>query len=203
MGKASFDDLLLAFRSALLDAQEALGRKSEEAQRLEAEGFEGGQAPALRFAIPKIGSEDGQYEVLTLPVSSFRRQCRPQVTMLSLSFECELNEEWFPCVARVFRVVVGPGGAMLPKKAKRRKMQVIFHGSDSPCGEVRLEGDVLMRLPEAAGAGEGRPAPKAKQSLLARAATLFRKLWPQHGYAMTVEQSMRVRQILAHSTQRS
>lgn len=203
MGKASFDDLLLAFRSALLDAQQALGRQCEEAQRLGAEGSEGGQAPALCFAVPKIGSEDGQYEMLTLPVSSFRHQCRTQITMLSLSFECGLNEEWFPGVARVFRVVVVPCDAMLPKKTKRRKMQVIFHGADSPCGEVRLEGDVLMRLPEPAGTDEASDAPKAKPSLLARVATLFRKLWPQRGYAMTVEQSMQVRQILAHSTQRS
>jgi hypothetical protein len=193
MGMASFDDLLSAFRSALLDAQEALRQRSE------AKGQNEGQAPALTFAVPRAGVGDGQEELLTLPLSSFRQQPRPRVTMLSCSFSCELEEERFPGMARVFRVVIGPPDRLLSRKKTPRRMQVIFHGADSPFGEVLLDGDVLMRLPGHVEAGGGRDVIKAKPPLLARVAKLFRNLWPRPGYAMTVEQSMRVRRILAHS----
>jgi hypothetical protein len=196
MEKASFDDLLQAFQSALADAQEGLRLRAE------GKGADEGQASALTFAVPRAGSGDGQDELLTLPVSSFRHQRRPHISLLSYAFECALEEERFPGMERVFRVVIGPEDTLLHRKKTRRTMQVIFHGSDSPCGEVRLDGDVLMRLPEHVEAGDDRDVSKAKPSLLARAAKLIRSLWPQHGYAMTVEQSLRVRQILAHSAQR-
>ncbi len=193
MEMASFDDLLLAFRSALLDAQEALRQRSE------AKGQDEGQASALTFAVPRAGTGNARDELLTLPLSSFRQQPRPRVTMLSYSFACALEEERFPGMARVFRVVIGPSDRLLSRKKTPRRMQVIFHGTDSPCGEVLLDGDVLMRLPGHVEAGGGRDVIKAKPPLLARVAKLFRNLWPRPGYAMTVEQSMRVRRILAHS----
>jgi len=204
MEKVSFDELLQAVHSALVTAQQSLKSRREQARegRDGAKGSEEGHASVFTFAVPRLGSEGDQYETLTLPVSSFRQQRRPQITMLSLSFDCELDEERFPGAARVFRVILGPEGDRPRRRNRRRKMQVILHGTDSPCGEVLLDGDVLLRFPEQAGAGEGRTVSKARPSLLAKVVQLFRGLWPQHGFALTVEQSMRVRQILAHSAQR-
>jgi len=176
MEKASFDDLLQAIRTAFEGAQLSLKRRSEEAlrQRAEAEGLPKGIAPDLTFALPKIGVEGGQYEQITLPVSCFRQQRRTQISMLSLSFECALDEQWFPGATRVFRVIIGPKGNRSRRKSARRQMQVILHGADPPCGEVLLDGDLLWRLPGSETAGEARPGSKEKQSLLARVITLLR-----------------------------
>lgn len=198
MENASFDDLLEAVQSALADAQDSLRKRREAALRMrsDAEGAEGGQGSSLTFAIPRNGGAEGLYEPLTLPISSFRMQRRPQVSMLSLSFGCEFEEEGFPGASRVFWLVITPADKKLSWRKKRNRMQIVLYGTEQPCGEVRLDGDLLLRIP-AAGAGGERSAPKAKPTLLAKVFRMFRKLWPRQGFAMTVEQSRQVRRILA------
>lgn len=198
MENASFDDLLQAVQSAFVGAQDSLRQRREAALRLrsEAEEAEGGQGSALTFAIPRNGGADDLYEPLTLPLSSFRMQRRPQVSMLSLSFACELEEKGFPGASRVFWLVIPPADKKLQWRKNRRRMQIVFYGTEQPCGEVRLDDDLLLQIP-AAGAGGDRSAVKAKPTLLAKVLRMFRKLWHRQGFAMTPEQSKRVRWILA------
>lgn len=199
MENASFDDLLQAVRSAYVEAQDSLRKRREAAVRLRSEEQEaaGRQAPSLTFAIPQNGDAEDAYDALTLPLSSFLRQRRPQVAMLSLSFECELEEEGFRSASRVFWVVIAPEDNTRLWRKKRKRMQIVFHGTEQPCGEVRLNGHMLLPIPARAVEGEGRSTPKAKPSLLAKVFRMFRKLWPRQGYVMTVEQSRLVRQVLA------
>jgi len=199
MENASFDDLLQALQSAYVDAQDSLKKKRQEVleRRNEAVESEGGQGSCLTFAIPQSGGAEDRHELLILPILSFRRPRSPQVAMLSLSFECELEKIGFPGASRAIRVVIAPETKRSGWGKKRRRMQIVFHGTEQPWGEVRLDGKMLMSIPANAGAEGGSSASGAKPSLLARVYRMFRKLWPQHGFAMTAEQSKRVRQMLA------
>ncbi len=204
MRNARFNDLLWAFRSSLMDAQAALKKDREAARRRQAEtdGAEGDLAATLCFTVPKIGFEASEDETLSLPASSFRPCCRPLVTGLSLSFECELTERWFPGAEKLFRVVIPAKSKFPPKKAKRWHIQVQFDGAEDPHGEVRLDGAVLMRFPEPAEEGERQETQKGKASPFSRIALLFRNLLPEKGFLMDSGQSIRTRQILAESAER-
>jgi len=199
MENASFDDLLQAVRTAYVEAQDSLRKRREEAARLRSEELEaaGRQGPSLTFAIPRNGGAEDAYDALTLPLSSFWRQRRPQVAMLSLSFECELEEEGFRSASRVFWVVIAPDDKTRLWRKKRKRMQIVFHGTEQPCGEVRLDGHMLLPIPARAVEGQRRSTLKAQPWLFAKVFGMFRKLWPRHGFVMTVEQSQRVRQMLA------
>lgn len=202
MGNRSFDDLLLAFQSALVAAQESLRIRREEAIRrmYEAEEIGGASRSSFfTFAIPQKGADGDTYEVLPLPVSSFRAQHRPRISMLSLEFECELTEKRLPGASRRYSLVIVARNQRRWWHKKRRRMQIVFHGIDHPTGEVRIDGKLLVEIPRYGGAGKGCSTPAAKRSIFTKLIHLLRNVGQSQRFTMTTAQSQRVREIVGQA----
>ncbi len=199
MGDQSFDDLLQAFQSALVAAQDSLRIRSEEAirRRFEADGR--GRASFFTFAIPQPGTGGDKYALVPLPAASFRAPHRPWLSMLSLEFEFYLKEKRLPDASRRYALVIVARNQRRWWHEKRRRMQIVFHGADRPSGEVRMDGELLAEIPGDGWAGKGRATPEAKRSIFSKLIHRLRNRWrPQH-FVMTAEQSQRVREIVAQS----
>ena len=202
MGNRSFDDLLQAFQSALAAAQDSLRIRREEAIRRMSEAGEIGGASRssfFTFAIPQKGSDGDIYEVLPLPVSSFRAQHRPRISMLSLEFECELKEKRLSGASRRYSLVIVARNQKRWWHKKRRRMQIVFHGTDRPSGEVRIDGKLLVEIPRYGGAGKGCSAPEAKRSIFTKLINLLRNVGQSQRFTMTTAQSQRVREIVGQA----
>lgn len=202
MGKRSFDDLLLAFQSALVAAQESLRIRREEAiRRMSAADETGGASRSsfFTFAIPQKGTDGDTYEMLPLPVASFRAQHRPRISMLSLEFECELKEKRLPGASHRYSLVIVARNQRRWWHQKRRRMQIVFHGTDHPSGEVRIDGKLLVEIPRYAGAGKGCSAPAAKRSIFSKLIHLLRNVGQSQRFTMTTAQTQRVREIVGQA----
>lgn len=201
MGNRSFDDLLQAFQFALVTAQESLRVRGEEAgqRRDEEDKAEGARSSFYTFAIPQNGADGEQYEMLPLPVSSFRAYPRPRIAMLSLEFECDLQEKKIPGAARRYSLVIAVRRQRRWWHRKRRRMQIVFHGTDRAPGEVRINGKLLAHIPRYDGADKGCSAPPAKGSILAKLTDLLRYTRRSQRFLMTVEQSQKVREIVGQA----
>lgn len=198
MGNESFDDLLQAFQSALVTAQNSLRIRSEEAvrRRCVAEEIDGGRSAFYTFVIPQNGMDGNKYEVLPLPVSSFRAHHRPRISMLSLEFECDLIEKKLPGASRRYSLVIEARNQKRWWSKKRRRMQIVFHGNDHPSGEVRIDGKLLVKIPRHGEAGKGGSMPEATRSIFSKFICLLRNFGKQQRFPMTMEQSERVREIV-------
>ncbi|MDR3641574.1 MAG: hypothetical protein P4L39_09665 [Humidesulfovibrio sp.] len=198
MGNDSFNGLLQALQSALLAAQESLRETNAEALRRigGGDGASGGPSSFFSFVLPQGGTGQDGHETLTLPSSSFRTRERPQVSMLSLTFECELRETGFPTAPRNYLLVITDGQGGRWRRKKRHWMQIVFQGPDQPVGEVRIDGRVFMEVPLYDILVENRPASEARVSIFSRLFGLLQNVWRPQGFAMTLEQSERVRTVL-------
>lgn len=201
MGNESFDDLLQAFQSALVTAQDSLRIRNEEAvrRRCAAEDIGGGRSAFYTFVIPQNGMDGNKYEVLPLPVSSFRAHHRPRISMLSLEFECDLIEKRLPGASRRYSLVIEARNQKRWWNKKRRRMQIVFHGNDHPSGEVRIDGKLLIEIPRYGEAGKGGAMPEAKRSIFSKLLDLLRNAWQPQRFTMTMEQSERVREIMGQA----
>lgn len=202
MGNRSFDDLLQAFQSALVAAQDSLRIRREEAIRrmFEAGEIAGSSCSSFfTFAIPQKGTDGDTYAMLPLPVSSFRAQHRPRISMLSLEFECELTEKRLPGASRRYSLVIVARNQRRWWHKNRRRMQIVFHGTDRPSGEVRIDGKLLVEIPRYDGAGKGCSAPAAKRSIFSKLINLLRDVGQSQRFTMTMAQSQRVREIVGQA----
>lgn len=201
MGNRSFDDLLQAFQAALVAAQESLRIRREESIRRMCEADEpgGSRSSFFTFAIPQKGMDGDTYEMLPLPVSSFRAHHRPRISMLSLEFECDLKEKRLPGASRCYSLVIMAGNQRRWWHKKQRRMQIVFHGTDRPSGEVRIDGKLLVEIPRYGRAGKGRSAPATKRSIFSKLIHLLWNVGRPQRFTMTMEQSERVREIVGQA----
>lgn len=197
MGNESLDDLLQALQSALLAAQASLKNRREEAVRrmCEADKTESAQS-FFALAVPQNGKDEGKYKVVALPASSFRVHHRPQISLLSLAFECELKEKKLPGASQVYSLIITAGNRRRWPHKKRRQMQIVFHGTDRASGEVRLDGRLLVEIPCYSGEGRRLSLAKTKPTFFSKLLNQLWNLGRRQRYIMTVEQSQRVREIL-------
>lgn len=198
MGNKSFDDLLEAFQSALVAAQNSLQIRREESIRRirEADETDGVRSSYLTFVIPRNGENGETCEMLPVPVSSFRAQQRLRISMLSLEFECEVREKVLTGASRRYSLAIPARNQKRWWRKKRRRMQIVFHGIDNPAGEVRIDGKLLAEIPQYGVAGKGCPAPAAKKSIFLKLLDLLRNAGQPERFTLSVEQSARVREIL-------
>ncbi len=201
MGNESFDDLLQAFQSALVTAQDSLQIRREEAVRRLCEADETGapRSSFFTFAIPQHGTDGDTYEVFPLPVSSFRAHHRHRISMFSLEFECDLKENMLLGAFRAYSLAIETGNQRRWWHKKRRRMQIIFRGTDRPSGEVRIDGKLFMEIPRDGGAGKGCSAPETKKSIFSKLINLLRNVGQSQRFLMTTEQSQRVREIVGEA----
>lgn len=203
MDNRSFDDLVQAFQFALVSAQEALRIRHEEAVRRRERADEAGGARSsfFTFVIPQHGADGDKYEVLPLPVSSFRAHRRSRISQLSLEFECDLKEKGLPGASQRYSLAIVARKQRRWWQKKQRRMQIVFHGTDHPSGEVRIDGKLLVEIPPYSGAGKSCPMPEVKRSIFAKLIHLLRSAGQSQRFIMTVEQSQKVREIVTTQTE--
>lgn len=200
MGNHSFDDLLQGLQSTLLAAQDTLSKRCEEAVRRICVMSETGelQTPVFSFAIPRIGTNEDEYEVLSLSASSFRAHHRHQISMLSVEFECEFKEDTLTGDSRVYSFEIKDYKKRWWWRKKQSRMQIVFSGTDQFSGEVTIDGKFLMEIPCYDGVVDRPPLTGTKRPLLLRLMDLLQNLWRSQKFVMTVEQSRRVRETLSN-----
>lgn len=192
MADHSFDDLLQALQTALLTAQRTLKQRQEGASGAGREGGDAGGSPQFTFALPRGGTEE--YEMLTLPASSFRTPRRHRISMLSLEFDCALEERKV-AGASVYAVTIK--GAQKDRwwRKKRRRMQIVLRGTGDPTGMVTIDGAPVMEIPvygvAGAAAQTGQNGGRVPNFL-----KVFRQMWRQERFIMTEKQSARAREVL-------
>lgn len=200
MGNKSFDDLLQAIQSALVAAQDTMNKRRKEAGRRMYEVDETGAArsPVFAFAVPR-GADKDENVMFSLPASSFRVYHRPRISMLSLEFTCELKEKKLPGIAPAYTLAVKASQKGWWQRKNRRRMRIVFDGTDRPSGEVRLDGELLMVIPRYCGAAGGRSITVTKRSIFEALLDRLRNLWRSQQFDMTGEPARRAREILAQS----
>ena len=156
----------------------------------------GSRSSFFTFAIPQQGADGDTYEVVPLPVSSFRTCHRPRISMLSLEFECELQEKRLSGASHRYSLVIVARNQRRWWQKKRRRMQIVFHGTDRPFGEVRMDGKLLVEIPRYDGTDKRYSTPEAKRSIFLKLINLLRNAGRPQRFAMTMEQSERVREII-------
>ena len=198
MANRSFDDLVQAFQFALVTAQDAVQIRHEETvrRRCEADEIVGSRSSFFTFAIPQHGTDGDAYEVLPLPVSSFRAHHRSRISMLSLEFECELQEKILPGATRRYSLAIVTGNQGRWWQKKRRRMQIVFHGTDRSSGEIRIDGKLLAEIPGYRGTGKVCPMPEGKRSIFSKLIHLLQSAGRSQRFIMTAEQSRKVREIV-------
>lgn len=201
MDNKSFDDLLQALQSAIVTAQATLNKKRDESiQRMygvDETGKPG--SPVYTFAIPRNGANEDEYEMLSIPASSFRMHHRPRISMLSLEFECELREKILFGATPAYTLAIKAGKQRGWWRKKRQMMRIVFNGTDQPSGEVRIDGELLMKIPQYGTEGGGGSNTETKQSIFLRLLEMLLNLWQPRKFILTAEQSERARQILKQS----
>lgn len=199
MGNKSFDDLLQAIQSALFSARDAMNKKREEAVRRMYEVDETGAArsPVFAFSVPRNGTDNDENVMFSLPASSFRMYQRPQISLLSLEFECELKEKKISDVSPAYTLLIKAGKKGWWRRKKRRRMRIVFDGMDQPSGEVRLDGELLMEIPAPyCGAAGGRSITVTKRSIFQALLDRLLELCRRQMFVITGERAERVREIL-------
>ncbi len=202
MGNKSFDDLLQAIQSALFTAQDTMNKRREEAVRRMYEVDETGAArsPVFAFSVPRDGTDKGDNVMFSQPASSFRMYQRPQISMLSLEFECELKEKKISGVSPAYTLAIKASKKGWWRRKNRRRMRIVFDGTDQPSGEVRLDGELLMEIPPRyCGAAGGRSITVTKRSIFQALLDRLQELCRRQKFVMTGEQAERVREILEQS----
>ncbi|MDP2848888.1 MAG: hypothetical protein Q8O35_11950 [Humidesulfovibrio sp.] len=196
--RATFDDLLQALQSSLVAAQSTLRRRHEEALRnlKGASGVDDSLAPVFTFSIPQMGGDANKYDQFTLPVSSFHQPCRPNISRLTLSFGCELQEHsLFGSKQGCSLVIVdkpdGAWGRMQPQR-----MQIVFYGTEDPVGQVMVNGELFVDIPSLKTALVRPASIEQKWLVFSWLLRLLRCLWPSRGFTMTPEQSRRIKEIM-------
>ena len=175
-------------------------RRESSIRRLcEADETEGPRSSFLTFAIPQKGADGDTYEMLSLPVASFRARHRPRISMLSLEFECDLREKGLPGASRRYSLAIPARKQKRWWRKKLRRMQIVFHGTGLPTGEVRIDGKLLAEIPRYGGAGKGCSASAEKKTIFSKLFNLLRNAGQPQRFTMTVEQSAKVREIVGQA----
>ncbi|MFA6498603.1 MAG: hypothetical protein WC256_03590 [Desulfurivibrionaceae bacterium] len=76
---------------------------------------------------------------------------------------------------------------------------VVFHGTDRPSGEIKIDSKLLVEIPRYGGAGKGCPTPEAKGSIFSKLINLLRNVGRPQRFTMTMVQSQRVREIVGQA----
>jgi hypothetical protein len=144
MATCTFDQLLFALRVSVEAANEALRRR-----RLAhyAAGDAGGDA--LHVDVPRDAGADAPLESVVLPLRWFRDPRMPQITELSVEFDCRLRYERGSDGATALVVDLHPAP---PRRWRRRplhRLRIGYRAADAWQPSVSLDGrPVAVPLPE-------------------------------------------------------
>lgn len=205
MARKTFDDLLLALQSSMINAQEALkarfGGTVQKICEIDKTGAAG--SSVLTFAVPVRGRDEEGFKPLNISILSFKGR-RPWLSMLSMEFDCEFKRKNRSGSTGTCRMLIKKSKHNRTKKMALHRIQILFKGQERPSGEVSIDGCSFMEIPAFGMGGNGQSSKmEGRRSFLKGVLDRFSLLWEQQEFIMTVEQTERLREILerqAHET---
>lgn len=138
MANCTFDQLLYALRVSVEAANEAL-------QQRRAKHYQAGDtdAQALHVDLPFNASPDAPLVPVVIPLRAFRDPRVPQVTELSVAFDCRLRYERSGNDADELVIDMRPPRWFWFRRAKMHRLCISFRAVDAWRPKVVLDGRVV------------------------------------------------------------
>jgi len=147
MAVCTFDQLLYALRVSVEAANEALRRR--RALHVEAGDTDD---QALHVEIPRDPGPDAPLEPVVIPLRAFRDPRVPQVTELTVAFDCQLRYERGPFGVDELVIDMRPPKRSWFRKKRVHHMSISFRSTDAWQPRIVLDGRVV-HVPAEAGVG--------------------------------------------------
>ena len=147
MAVCTFDQLLYALRVSVEAANESLRRRRAACV---AAGDTGVQD--LHVEIPRDAGPDAPLEAVVIPLREFRDPRVPQVTELSVSFDCRLRYERGPFGVDELVIDMRPPRRVWFRRARMHHMSISFLARDAWQPRIVLD-DRVVSVPDVAGVG--------------------------------------------------
>lgn len=197
MSNNSFNDLLHALQSALIEAQEALKKRCADGIR-KTYGNETNavQSPVLTFASPQNGAGEDKYDIAAYPFSCFRAHRRPQISMLSLEFACELKKKKLSGPLWTYYLVIKKGGEKGLRQRNMHRMLIVFNGTYGSSCMVIMDDKLFMEIPCCEVPYKDPATAEGKESLFRKIVNGLQRIWQPQSFIMTEEQAKMVEEIL-------
>lgn len=146
MAQQTFDDFLFAIQSSMVDAQDAIATRVEGAGTAvgDAHGAKTG-AELFDAVVPSSDGGGDGVEVFSLSNSFFCGRRRHRISLLSLEFECFLQNKSRSDGAWKYLMTIKKGNA--PPGNEVHRMHIVFGGLDDFAGVVGLNGQIFMEVP--------------------------------------------------------
>jgi hypothetical protein len=138
MASCTFDQLLYALRVSVEAANEGL-------QRRRAMHYEAGDtdALALHVELPRDASADAPLVPMVIPLRAFRDPRIPQVTELSVAFDCRLRYERGSDAADELVIDMRPARLRWFRRPRMHRICICFRAVDAWQPSVVLDGRVV------------------------------------------------------------
>jgi len=141
MAVCTFDQLLYALRVSVEAANEALRRR--RAMHVDAGDTD---AQALHVEIPRDAGPDAPLEPVVIPLRAFRDPRVPQVTELSVAFDCRLRYERGPLGVDELVIDMRPVRRVWFRRARVHHMSISFLARDAWQPRIVLD-DRVVNVP--------------------------------------------------------
>ena len=138
MANCTFDQLLYALRVSVEAANEALQRR--RAMQVEAGDTD---AQALHVDLPRDARCDAPLVPVVIPLRAFRDPRTPQVTELSVAFDCRLRYQRDGNDADELVIDMRPVRLRWFRRPKMHRMSICFRAVDAWQPSVVLDGRVV------------------------------------------------------------
>jgi hypothetical protein len=135
MATCTFDQLLYTLRVSVEATNEALRRRR-------AMHYEQGEAGglALRVDVPRAARDDAPLDPVVIPLNWFRDPRIPQVTELSVAFDCRLRYERVQGGTEALVVDLHPPRRTWFRRRPLHRMVISFRAAESWRAHVSLDG---------------------------------------------------------------
>jgi hypothetical protein len=147
MAVCTFDQLLYALRVSVEAANESLRRR--RAMHVDAGDTD---AQALHVEIPRDAGPDAPLEPVVIPLRAFRDARVPQVTELSVPFDCRLRYERGPSGVDELVIDMRPVRKRWFSRARMHHMRISFLARDAWQPRIVLN-DRVVQVPVVSGVG--------------------------------------------------
>jgi len=145
MAVCTFDQLLYALRVSVEAANEALRRR--RAMHVDAGDTD---AQALHVEIPRDAGPDALLEPVVIPLRAFRDPRVPQVTELSVAFDCRLRYERGPLGVDELVIDMRPVRHVWFRRRRMHHMSISFRAADAWQPRIVLD-DRVVSVPVVSG----------------------------------------------------
>ncbi|MDR6640864.1 hypothetical protein J2X57_000058 [Luteibacter sp. 1214] len=135
MAECSFDQLLFALRVSVEAANDGLRRRRGLHYEHDRAGNE-----ALHVDIPRGPRDDATLDPVVIPMSWFRDPRLPQVTELSVAFDCRLRYERVRGAADALIIDMNPPPPRWFRRRPLHRMVIRFRAADAWRADVSLDG---------------------------------------------------------------